>query len=270
MYIFANNITTRDEKVERIFRQAKGLGWDTASEPAKTLRGLVEQCLADGANALEINTQQHYDRPEAMEFAVNVASQVADLPLCLSTNNSDALMVGLWACKKPPVVNYVSLDETRLRETLPFIAKHNASVVLLVSDPAEPADASEMLQKTAVLVGAANEAGIPNGDIFVDPGLIHVTGDVGQRHLVEVMEFLRDLPEAVDPPIKSTCWLGNSSAGAPRRLRPTIETMLLPMLVGAGLSSVFLDIIRMDDRRAVRLVKIFTNEEVYADSDIEL
>ncbi len=111
-------------------------------------------------------------------------------------------------------------------------------MVLLVSDPAAPTDAREMLRKTAILVGAANETGIPNDDIFVDPGLIHITSELGQRHLVEIMEFLRRLPEVTEPPVKSTCWLANSSAGAPRRLRPVIETALLPMLAGAGLSSV--------------------------------
>ena len=270
MFLIANNITTRDEKIERIFRQAKGAAWNTESEPAKMLKELIQQCIAAGADALEINTQQHYDRPEAVEFAVNVVNQVTDIQLCLSTNNTDALMVGMWACKKPPLVNYISLSEARLRENLPFIAKHGASVVLLVSDPVAPTDAREMLHKTAILVGAANEMGIPNDKIFVDSGLIHVTRDVGQRHLVEVMEFLAALPGATDPPVKSTCWLANSSAGAPRRLRPLIEVMLLPMLAGAGLSSVFLDVLRRDNRRAARLIKIFTNEVVYSDSEVEL
>jgi len=270
MFLIANNITTRDEKIKRIFRQAKDAAWSTGSEPAKKLKELAQQCITAGAGALEINSQQRYDQPEAMEFAVNVVSQVADIKLCLSTNNPDALMVGLWACKKPPLVNYISLSETRLREMMPFIAKHGASVVFMVSDPSATTDASEMLRKTAILVGAANELGIPNDDIFVDPGLIHVTSDVGQRHLVEVMEFLRALPTVVDSPVRSTCWLVNSSAGAPRRLRPVIETMVLPMLAGAGLSSVFLDILRRDNRRAVRLIKIFQNEVVYSDSEVEL
>ncbi len=179
-------------------------------------------------------------------------------------------MAGLRACKNPPLVNYVSVNEAKLREMLPLIARHVASVILLVSEPSAPSDAREMLHKTAILVGAANETGIPNDDIFVDPGLIHVTGDMGQRHLVEVMEFLRSLPDATEPPVKSTCWLSNSSTGAPRRLRPVMENALLSMLAGAGLSSVFLNILRRDNRRAIRLIKIFTNELVYSDSEAEL
>jgi 5-methyltetrahydrofolate corrinoid/iron sulfur protein methyltransferase len=251
-------------------RYAKVAGWDTSSQPAELLKGLAEQCVAAGANAIEINTQQHYDQPEAMEFAVKVAQQACDLQLCLSSNNTETLEAGLRACKRPPIVNYISVDEARLKDVLPTTARHGADVVLLVSDPASPTDAREMLQKTAILVGAANGAGIPNDRILVDPGLIHVTNENGQRHLAEVIEFLRNLPEAVDPEVRSTCWLASSSTGAPRRRRSIIETSLLPMLAGAGLSSVFLDILRRENRRAARLVKIFNNQLVYSDSDTEL
>jgi cobalamin-dependent methionine synthase I len=269
MFVVANNITTRHSAVNRIFCQAK-VGSSARSQPEVTrLQELTKQCVAAGADALEINTQQHYDLPEVMEFAISAVQQITDRRLCLSTNNSQVVEAGLRACKNPPMVNYVSIDETRLKEMLPVIANHGAGVVLLISDPVAPTDAREMLGKAAILVGTVNESGIPNDDILIDPGLLHITSDVGQRHLVEVMEFLRALPEATEPPVKSTCWLANCSAGAPRRLRSTIETALLPLLNGVGLSSVFLDVLRRENRQAARLVKIFNNEVVYSDSEVE-
>lgn len=268
MFIIANNISTRDPDVESIFRQAKAANWSLDGEPAKMLAQLVKKCAAAGADALEINVQQHYDQPEAMAFAVNAAQRATDKRLCLSTNSVAALEAGLKAGKHPPLVNYLSLEETRLKEMLPVAAGHGAGVILLITDPAAPVDTREMLQKTAILVGAANEAGIPNDSILVDAGLLHVTSDAGQRHLTEVLEFLRALPDATEPPVKSTCWLANCSAGAPLRLRPVIETALLPMLAGAGLSSVFLDVLRKENRRVARLIKIFNNEVVYSDGEL--
>lgn len=270
MFVIANNISTRDPKVERIFRQAKAEAWSIESEPAKNLMELAQQCAIAGANALEINLQQHHDLPEAMQFAVNAVQQVTDLRLCLSTNNAEALEAGLLECVSPPLANYLHIDEKRLIKMLPLTARHGAGVILLVSDPAAPSDAREMLRKTAVLVGAANEAGIFNFSIFVDPGLIHITNADGQRHLVEILEFLRALPDATEPPVKSTCWLANSSAGIPRRLRLLIETTLLPMLAGIGLSSIFLDVLQRENRRALRLLRIFNNELTYAQGEVEL
>ena len=64
--------------------------------------------------------------------------------------------------------------------------------------------------------------------------------------------------------------MGNASVGAPERLRPVIETALLPMLAGLGLSSVFMDVLQRENMRTLRLVKIFNNETIYAEGDIVL
>ncbi|MFH1032625.1 MAG: dihydropteroate synthase [Chloroflexota bacterium] len=270
MFLIANNITTRDSTVNQIFRQAKAGSWTDNEQAVTRLQDLTQQCADAEANALEINIQQYHDLPEAMDFAVKTVQQATDLRLCLSTNNAETLEAGLKVCQRAPIANYVSIDETRLRKMLPMIANHGAGVVFLVSDPSSPTDAREMLQKAAILVGAAREVGIPNDDIFIDPGIIHVTSDIGQRHLVEIIEFLRSLPDAIEAEVKSTCWLSNSSVGAPQKNRSVIESALLPMLAGAGLASVFLDVLRRDNRQGARLIKIFRNEVIYSDNELEL
>jgi hypothetical protein len=121
-----------------------------------------------------------------------------------------------------------------------------------------------------VLVGAANATGITNDRIFLDPGLVHINKDPGQRHLAEVIDFLQTVPETFDPQVRTTCWIDNSSAGVTARLRQVIEIPLLAMFFGLGLSSVFLDILRPENKRAVHLLKIFRNEEVYADDVLSL
>lgn len=268
MFLIASNISTRIPAIERLFRRAGAAGWDPGGAAAIQLIALARDCAGAGAGAIEINLQQHHDEPAAMEFAVKAVQGACDLPLCLSSNHPLVIEAGLQACRRPPLVNFLAIDEQRLRGVLPAAAHHNAGLVLLVSDPAAPTDARDMLNKAAILVGAANAAGISNDRILVDPGLIHVTAADGQRHLAEVVEFLRALPEAIDPPVRSTCWLGSSSSGAAGRLRPAIEAALLPMLAGAGLSSVFMDVLRRDNRRAARLVRIFSNEIVYSDGEL--
>jgi len=269
MLVIASNLTTRDANVNYLFRQAKKAAWGLNDPPARSLGELALRCSA-AAGGIEINLQQHYGQPEAMAFAVKAIQKATDVQLCLSANDVETLEAGLRVCKHPPIVNYVSFDGERLSELLPLAAKYKATVVLMVSNAAAPTDAREMLQKTAILIGAANEAGIPSDHILVDPGLIHLSSDVGQRHLLEVVEFLRNLPDATDPPASSTCWLGNISVGTPRRLRPDIESALLPFLAGAGLSSVFMDVLRRDNLRALRLVQMFSNTRVYADTEVEL
>jgi cobalamin-dependent methionine synthase I len=268
MLVIANNITTRNVQVARLFRQKISACEDAESRAYSSVQNLAEACLRAGADMLEINLQQHFDQPEHIEFIVNAVQEISDCQLCLSVNRVDTLEAGLQTCRQPPLVNYVALETGRLDETLPLAVKYNADIVLLISDPSSPGDARQILEKAAVLVGAANNVGIPNERIFLDPGIFHITKEPGQRHLLEVMDFLRNVPEIFDPPVKTTCWLGNSSAGAPARLRPAIETALLATLFGIGLSSVFLDILKRENQRAVHLLKVFNNQEVYADGAI--
>lgn len=268
MLVIANNINTRNAAVARMFRAKKaGVDEDAVED---TLKSLVLKCVTAGADMLEVNLQQRYAVPEVMEFAVKSIQQVADCALCLSTHNPETLEAGLKLCKRQPLVNYVTIDTNKLQGILPLVARYGARVLLLITDPTSPADAEQMMKKAAILVGAANELGIPNDDIFIDPGIIHITHDQGQRHFPKVVQFLQSLPEAFSPPVKSTCWLANCSADAPERLRPVIETAALTLLSGMGLSSVFLDVLRRANMRAVRLIKILNNELVYSDGELEL
>lgn len=264
MLVIASNLTSRDPRINRILRKIEL--HDTRDE----IRELARECVAAGADILDINLQQHHDRAEVMAFLVKTVQDITDLRLCLSTGNAETLKAGLKVCKRPPWVNYVSIEQARLRDMLPLVTEYGAGVVLLVGDAASPGDAEQMVKKAAILVGAANELGIPNDSILIDPGLIHITGDIGQRYLGEVMEFLKALPELFAPPIKSTCWLGNASVGAPARLRPVIETALLAMLSGLGLSSVFIDVLKRENMRAVRLIKVLQNEVIYSAGELEL
>jgi cobalamin-dependent methionine synthase I len=268
MLIISNNINTRNPRIAKILQ--KGIEGEANTGPVNCpgLVDVVESCLNAGANILEVNLQQHYDRSEIMEFAVRVIQQTTDRQLCLSSNNANALEAGLKACKYPPIINFVSMDTMRLQEIFPLVVKYRADVIFLVSDPAQPGDARQMLEKAAVLVGAANAAGIPDDRVILDPGIIHITHEIGQRHLVEIMDFLRAIPEIFEPSVRTTGWLSNSSAGAPSHIRPIIETTLLALLSGLGLSSVLLDILRPENKQAIRLLKIFYNKEVYADGNI--
>ena len=71
MLLIANNIATGNNKVRKMFRQARLMGWRSdaltgwnSQTPASIrLEDLARQCAFAGADILEINIQQHYDVP---------------------------------------------------------------------------------------------------------------------------------------------------------------------------------------------------------------
>jgi hypothetical protein len=87
----------------------------------------------------------------------------------------------------------------------------------------------------------------------------------------KVMQFLvKALPELFDSSIKTPCWLGNALVGALARLRAVIETELPAMLSVLGLSSVFLDVLKRENMRMVRLLKVLNNKVIYSDGELEI
>lgn len=275
MLVIASNITTRNKKVAESLkpRPAESISQKAAERIKKErtvlLQELAKQCVAAGADVIDINLQQRYDEPGVMKLAVETIQDVTDRQLCLSSNKAETLKAGLKACRQPPIVNYLSLDKERLEEILPLAARFGADVILLTADPIGPTSMEDILRSTSVLVGAVNEAGIPNRSITIDPGVLHVTSDIGQSHTRTLLELLPALSQAFDPPVKTTCWINNVSAGIPRRLRPAINNTFLSMLAGVGLSSAFVDVLNKDVMRTIRVIKILRDEAIYSDRDIE-
>jgi cobalamin-dependent methionine synthase I len=90
-------------------------------------------------------------------------------------------------------------------------------------------------------VAYANELGIPNEDIWVDPILLPIsTAGEGQRFTVLNLEFIKIL-EDVLPGVKSTVGLSNTSNGVPEQLRPPLNRTYLVMLERSGLYSAIAD-----------------------------
>jgi cobalamin-dependent methionine synthase I len=276
MLAIANNITTRNRRVSEALklRPAESFSQKVADRFIKEridfLQELARDCLKAGADILDINLQQRHDGPEMMKFAVETIQRAVDCQLCLSSNRADTLEAGLRACKRPPIVNYVSLDEQKLKEVLPLVARYKAEVILNVSSPTALNSTEDILKSAAVLVGAVNESGISNKHIFIDPGVLHVTSDVGQRHTKTLLELIPAFSEIFNPPIRTTSWINNVSAGAPRRLRSAINNTFLAVLAGAGLYSAFVDALNRETMRTVRLIRILRDDAIYSDRDAEL
>lgn len=276
MLTFANNITTRNKRISEALRSCpdETVGPRVAErikgERSGFLSVMAKRCLEAGADVLEINLQQRYDRPAVMKYAVETIQDVADCRLCLSSNNADTLEAGLQVCKNSAIVNYVSLDEKKLKEIMPLASRYGAELIILVADPASAGSVDDILKSAAVLVGAANESGLSNDRLFIDPGVVHISSDIGQRRTKTILELLPALTEAFDPPVRTTCWINNVSTGIPRRSRTVMNNTFLAMLAGTGLSSAFADVLNAETMRTVRLLKILKDQIIYSDHDVEL
>ena len=179
--------------------------------------------------------------PELMEFVVKtVQDAIGDsTPLCLDTSNIEAMEAGLAAHRGKAIINSIMARPERYTAMIPLAAKYKARMIALMWGPEGlPRDENERGALAAELIYAANEAGIPNEDIFVD-GIVTPINIQQQQamSLLAFQEMLQDMFQG----IKSTCGLSNISNGPPAHLRSILNTTYMVMLERKGMYSCIAD-----------------------------
>jgi 5-methyltetrahydrofolate corrinoid/iron sulfur protein methyltransferase len=176
---------------------------------------------------------------ELMAWVVATVQSVTDKMLSLDTTNLDAMQAGLKARQGRVLMNSVSLQTSRIDRGLAMAQEHNADLIgLLWSNEGMPRDVNERAMHTVNFLLKANEAGIPNERIWIDPIASPVSVEINQvKACVEFMTMLGEIA----PGCKSTVGLSNVSNGAPADLRCWLNRTYMIMLMRYGLYSAIVD-----------------------------
>jgi len=236
MFIIGESLNVISTKIGRAFKERDPVPIQEEVKKQKEL----------GADFIDINLgPARKGGPELMEWVVKTVQEVVDdVPLALDTSNIEAIAAGLAVCKGRPLINSIMCRKERYEKMLPMCAKYNARMIALLWGPqGMPRDENERAELTVELVYAANEAGIPNEDIFVDGIATPVNVQQDQVYsLLQFMPMVKDLGEG----LKSTCGLSNVSNGPPDHLRPILNRTYMVMLEKCGLYSAIADVYDKD------------------------
>ena len=238
MFIIGESLNVISTKIGRAFKERNPV---PIQEEAKKQKKL-------GADFIDINLgPARKGGPELMEWVVKTVREVVDdIPLALDTSNIEAIEAGLtvYKGKEKPLINSIMCRKERYEKMLPLCAKYNAGMIALLWGPqGMPRDENERAELTVELIYAANEAGIPNEDIFVDGIATPVNVQQDQVYsLLQFMPMVKDLGEG----LKSTCGLSNVSNGPPDHLRPILNRTYMVMLEKCGLYSAIADVYDKD------------------------
>ena len=176
---------------------------------------------------------------ELMAWLVNAVQEVTDKPLSLDTTNPAATEAGLRACKKRALITPLTQKPERLEKILPLAKQYNADMIgLLWGVEGMPRDANERCLLAVDLIYKANQMGIANESIWIDPIATPVSVEINQvKACLEFMSMLADIA----PECKSIVGLSNVSNGTPSHLRPYLNRTYLIMLMKYGLHSAIVD-----------------------------
>jgi len=225
---------------EHINIMSKTIGPALRERNPEPIQELARTEVEAGVDYLDLNIgPARRGGDELMEWVVNTVQEVTDLPLSLDTTNPVAMEAGLKVCKSKALINSISLQPARLEQGLPLAKNYNANMIgLLWGTEGMPRDANERCMLAVDLMYKANEMGIPNENIWIDPIACPVSVEINQvKSCVEFMSMLGEIA----PECKSTVGLSNISNGTPAHLRPPLNRTYLIMLMRYGLYSAIVD-----------------------------
>jgi 5-methyltetrahydrofolate corrinoid/iron sulfur protein methyltransferase len=209
---------------------SKTLGPAMKGRDPKPIQEMAIKQQQNGANVLDINIgPARKEGDQLMEWMVKTVEAVSDLPLSLDTTNPVAMEAGLKTVTKArPIINSISLQPERMAIMLPMVTKYNAQMIaLLWGKDGMPRDTNERALMATELVYAANQAGVVNEDIYVDPIVTPVSVEINQ--VLSCAEFMSMIGD-IAPGAKTTVGLSNVSNGTPDHLRGILNRTYMIML----------------------------------------
>lgn len=225
---------------ENINIMSKTIGPALKERNPKPIQELARAEAEAGVDYLDLNIgPARKAGEELMTWAVNTVQEVTDKPLSLDTTNLAAMEAGLKVAKNRPLINSISLQPDRMEPGLKLAKEYDADVIaLLWGAEGMPRDANERAMHTVDFIYKANELGIPNEKIWIDPIVSPVSVEINQ--VKACLEFMAMLGE-IAPGCKSTVGLSNISNGTPSHLRPWLNRTYMVMLMRYGLYSAIVD-----------------------------
>jgi 5-methyltetrahydrofolate--homocysteine methyltransferase len=198
----------------------------------------VADQVAGGAMMLDVNMGAPLvDEAALLAAAVKLIQGLTDLPLCIDSSVVEALEAGLAVYEGKALVNSVTAEDERMELILPLVKKYGAAVIALPNDDKEiPEDPQRRFELTEYIVETAtSKYGIPAEDIVIDPLAMPIGAD--SQMVVRTLETIELIADKIG--VNMTLGASNVSFGMPDR--HTLNSVFLPMAMGAGLTSAIMD-----------------------------
>ena len=227
MYIIGENIHIISSKVKEALKNR---------DREYFMESAIKQVEA-GAQALDLNLgPRKKDWEEVFPWMVETVEAVVDVPLSFDSTNILGIEAGLKkVTKAQPIINSTSAEAERL-EKVPLLAKkYNTKLIALTMGKSGiPVGADERVTiALEKLIPRCLEIDFPIENLIIDPLVLTVSGC--QEYCPELIEAVRTLQYAWDPPPHISVGLSNVSNAVPDKNRPLINRVYCAMLMGAGL-----------------------------------
>ncbi len=247
MYIIGENIHIISEKVKVALKD----------RDAKFFQDLAVKQVEGGAAAVDINLgPRKKDWEEVFPWMVENVEAVTDVPLSFDSTNLMGIEAGLKkVTKAQAIINSTSAEPERL-EKVPLLAKeYDAKLIALtMGSGGIPVAADERVMiALEQLIPRMLDIDFPMENLIIDPLVLTVSGC--QEYCPELLEAVRTLQYAWDPPPAISIGLSNVSNAVPHENRGLINQVYCAMLMGVGLKMMIADPLDVDLKETIRIIE---------------
>lgn len=247
MYIIGENIHIISQGVKDALRDR---------DPGYFQESAIRQVEA-GAQALDLNLgPRKKDWEEVFPWMVETVEAVVDVPLSFDSTNILGIEAGLKkVTKAQPLINSTSAEAERLKNVPLLAKKYNARLIALTMGKSGiPIGADERVNiALEKLIPRAMEIDFPIKDLIIDPLVLTVSGC--QEFCPELIDAVRILQFAWDPPPPISVGLSNVSNAVPHENRDLINRVYCAMLMGVGLNMMIADPFDEKLKETIRIIE---------------
>jgi 5-methyltetrahydrofolate corrinoid/iron sulfur protein methyltransferase len=238
-----------------------------SKDPAPILKRAKEQ-LDAGATYLDLNIgPAEKGGEELMTWGVKLLQENFDnVPLALDTANKKAIEAGIKVynrAKGKPLVN--SADAGDRISYIDVAAANDAIAIALCAKAGIPSDNEERQGYCMEMLERGAGLGMEAEDLWFDPLFLVIKGQ--QDKQIETLQFISWLSEQG---FNSTGGLSNVSNMMPKTLRPIVDSFMLAMAIGHGLTSAIVNPCDAQLMQAIKTADIIMNQSLFSDSYLEL
>lgn len=207
-----------------------------AEKDADWIRNLAKIQTEAGADFIDVCASVKDGEVETLHWLIDLVQEVTDTPICIDSPNPAACVAAMEFCKRPGLINSVSMEGNKVETIFPAIADTKWQCVALLCAKGIPSSAEERLDVFDQLMEKAKQYGIAPGRLHIDP-LVEMlcTSEDGITMVTDVIRAVKQR----QPGIHVTGAVSNISFNLP--VRKLLNQAFLVLAMNAGMDSAVMD-----------------------------
>lgn len=207
-----------------------------AEKDANWIQHLAKIQTEAGADFIDICASVKDQEVETLHWLIDLVQEVTETPICIDSPNPASCIAAMEFCKRPGLINSVSLEGGKIEIVFPVIAQTSWQCIALLCEKGIPSSADTRLEIFDRLMEKATAYGIKPNRLHIDP-LVEMlcTSEDGINMVTEVIRTVKQKY----PTIHVTGAVSNISFNLP--VRRLLNQAFLVLAMNAGMDSGVMD-----------------------------